>query len=251
MAESDAAGRRASRPRAARDLCDRRGPLRGRARRERRRIEAYAALHGYDVVLCTEFLAPERPPSWSRIPLIQALLDEYELVVWIDADAMLVEVGVDIADELPPGAELGLVEHRWYGGERRSANAGVMALRSTEWTRALLARLWAAERFVDHAWWENAALLEDLGYVVPEDLSPPYRRPGSELPPQLALLDAAWNSTADESASPHPRIRHLGRRESVQALRDELAGLLPQLRCSVMAAVAARDPGWTGRALSF
>jgi hypothetical protein len=209
-------------------------------------IEAYAALHDYDVVLCTERVAPERPPSWDRIPLLRALLDEYELVVWIDADAILVDVGADIAAELPPGADLGLVEHRWEGGARRSANAGVMVVRNTPWARALLERIWAAERFVEHPWWENAALLEELGYVVPADLSPPYRRDGAEQPSELAIIDPAWNSTAGESAAPHPRIRHLGRRESVEQLRAELETLLPQTRRSVMATVAERDPEWAG-----
>ena len=137
----------------------------------------------------------------------------------MDADAFLVDVSRDIAAELPAGADLGLVEHRWDGGARRSANAGVMVVRSTPWTRALLERIWAAEHFVEHPWWENAALLEELGYVVPDDLSPPYRRAGFEHPTELAIIDPAWNSTAGESAAPHPRIRHLGRRESVEELR--------------------------------
>ena len=32
-------------------------------------FEAYAALHGYDLVLSTEPIAPERPPAWEKIAL--------------------------------------------------------------------------------------------------------------------------------------------------------------------------------------
>ena len=111
-------------------------------------FEAYAALHGYDLVLSTEPIAPERPPAWQKIALARRLLDSYEDVLWVDADAIFLDISRDVADLVRPGKDLYLVEHVWEGGRARSANTGVFLIRATDWSRRFLDRVWAA-RAVD------------------------------------------------------------------------------------------------------
>ena len=193
-------------------------------------FEAYAARHGYDLVLSTEPIAPERPPAWQKIAMVRRLLDSYEEVLWVDADAIFLDISQDVADLVRPGKDLYLVEHVWEGGSARSANTGVFLIRATDWSRSFLDRVWAAEQWVDHPWWENAAILDMLGYAVPPDLSPPYKARVSDLEERVELLPAEWNSTEGEAAVAAPRIRHRGRRGSTEALRDELVEDLLEFR---------------------
>jgi hypothetical protein len=201
-------------------------------------FEAYAARHGYDLVLSTEPIAPERPPAWQKIALARRLLDSYEDVLWVDADAIFLDISQDVADLVRPGKDLYLVEHVWEGGRARSANTGVFLVRATDWSRSFLDRVWAAEEWIDHPWWENAAVLDLLGYAVPPDLSPPYKARASDLEERVELLPAEWNSTEGEAAVAAPRIRHRGRRGSTEALRDELVEDLLEFRRGLSRRVA-------------
>src|SRR5215211_7403610 len=163
-------------------------------------FEAYAALHGYDLRLSTQLLDQGRPPAWSKIALVRQLLEDYEEVLWVDADAIFLDISKDIAELMRPDKDLYLVEHLYAENETwRSANSGVFLVRSTDWARDFLERVWASEQFIDHAWWENAAVLDLLGYELPPDLTPPRKPPGAPLPPEVQLIGLEWNSTQGAS----------------------------------------------------
>lgn len=189
-----------------------------------RSYKAFASRHGYDVVLTNEVLAPERPPAWSKIRMVRDLLERYDEVLWIDADAAFVDTSKDIADLVRRGKDIYLVEHRWHENDDwRSANTGVFLTRATDWSRAFLDAVWAHERFIEHPWWENAAALDLLGYEIPEDLTPPRKRRDTRWNERVELIGLEWNSTAGASLAPHPRIRHTGR-GPIEKVREELLG---------------------------
>ena len=123
---------------------------------------AYATLHGYEFVQVTERLCESRPPSWDRIPLLSRLLQEHETVVWVDADCCFVDLEADIADRLVDGAFMAVNENVTDRG--RVPNAGVMVLRAGEITQRFLREVWARVDRVEHPWWENAAMLDVLGF---------------------------------------------------------------------------------------
>jgi hypothetical protein len=167
------------------------GPQSRLLRLARTTFGPYARRHGYDLHLHTEVLAPERPPPWSKIVALERLQDRYDLLLWLDADLMIVDGRVDLAGEADPDHFLYLVEHETKDG--RMPNSGVMLLRTGDECREFLAEVWAQEDLVDHRWWENAAivrLLEDERWS---------RR--------TKLLPGSWNSIPDAPA-PHPRIKH-------------------------------------------
>ena len=173
------------------------------------------------------------------MPIVLDLLERYEWVFWIDADALIVEFSRDIVDELPESAFLGLVEHAYDG--HRFPNTGVMIVRSSPVAREFWSEVWARTEYVDHPWWENAAVLSLLGYRVAtwprrsgEGLRPwPWRHSLRHLawhvqcrlddyfgmkvlrvvprrgapPPGVRLLGNEWNSIpADPSSA--PRVKH-------------------------------------------
>jgi hypothetical protein len=197
-------------------------------------FEAYARRHGYELITSTE-THPGRPPAWAKVPMLREALDSFELVLWIDADAVIVDGRDDVAELLEPDRSLALVRH----GERQVPNTGVMLWRAGEVARELLDRTWNATRFVHHPWWENAALLDVLGYDLPGELDPGVRarlsralrreprrfkaRP-SPFSPAVQFLPLEWNSVYLDRAA-EPRIVHCVGVPVEQRARDMAAAL--------------------------
>src|SRR6185369_8291765 len=98
-------------------------------------FRAYADRHGYELVTSTE-ADPARPPAWAKVATLREVLEEFDLAVWIDADAVIVDGRDDIAADLEPGQQLGLVRH----GD--VPNTGVMVWRAGDFARALLGEMW-------------------------------------------------------------------------------------------------------------
>jgi hypothetical protein len=167
----------------------------------RRTFEDYAQRHGYELDLRTERLQTERPGQWDKVLLLRELIGRYDLVLWIDADALFVDTRRDIADELEEGRFLYLVEHRYDA--LRVPNTGVMLLRSGREAQELLDGLWEDRDFAHHRWHEQAALMLRLGYVesVPT-------RPSALRDEKTKFLGVEWNSTPQDGAR-RPRIRHI------------------------------------------
>jgi hypothetical protein len=179
----------------------------------------YAGRHGYDLVVEHTSQAPERPVSWSKVPLIRRLMTLYDLIVWIDSDAMVVDPSRDIADELVSGADLYIAVHHYDGQE--IPNAGILMVRSTPAAEDFMDLVWRQERYIDHAWWENAAILDLLGY----DLSPCNPARPSPHRALFRYLGTEWNSiTLDPSSE--PVIRHY----AGTAHEDRLAGMRADAR---------------------
>jgi hypothetical protein len=185
-------------------------------------FRAYAGRHGYELVT-SRHATPSRPPAWAKVALLQELLETFDLALWIDADAVIVDGSADIAAELEPRTQLGLVRH----GE--VPNTGVMVWRAGDFARGLLAEVWAAKRFVDHPWWENAALIDALGLPVPRfgrlARVLPRRRPRPS--PWLGgvqFLAPEWNWTYLARVE-RPRIVHCVGVPVEQRLRDMRAAL--------------------------
>lgn len=185
-------------------------------------LERFALRHGYELVVHRETLAPDRPPSWSKVVALHALAGAFERVVWIDSDALVVDGRTDLAGILRPGRSLAMVEHRYDGNV--IPNAGVLVARGSRWTQRFLERVWACTDLVAHPWWENAAMLRLLGYRLFEPVVP-VSHPLDRL--RVQRLDPRWNSVPVAPAA-NPYIVHLagmGQAERLAEL-DRLAPLV-------------------------
>jgi len=170
---------------------------------------AYARRHGWDAVISCELLEPDRPASWSKIKLASDLIGKYNFVFWVDADAVIVDLDRDILEEAQDDGDFWLARH----GPKADLgvtwlNAGVFVARSSQFTRDLLDAIWRSERLIDHNWWENAALLDVLGY----SLEPPFQRlRSSDWQERIKELDVRWNSVPGFCESPSPALNHHAR----------------------------------------
>lgn len=185
--------------------------------------ERYARRWGWDLVLSTEDLAEGRPASWSKIPLLRSLMDEYEWLLWLDADVVIVDFEADISKEIRSDYNLYLTEHCWHG--QYTANAGVMLMRCSDWARSFLDEVWARACYTEHPWWENAAILDMLGYgLQPARLV----RPTSWLQ-RTRFLDIRWNSVELDRADP-PAFVHRGFFDTETRIRQVTGDLACALR---------------------
>jgi galactosyl transferase GMA12/MNN10 family len=192
-------------------------------------LEAYAKRHGWELVVGGGD-AYGRPPAWAKVPLLAEFVRRYELVAWIDADAVIVDDSRDLASELRFGRELYLVEHRHEPSGEVTANTGVLLLRGGRWAERFLAAVWAQEDLVEHRWWENAAVMRLLGYRI--DPQPAGRERRTRWLRRVRFLDVAWNSTPHWHASSAPRIVHFAglplaeRRERMLAAAIDFASVV-------------------------
>jgi hypothetical protein len=156
------------------------------------RMQSFADRHGYDVVVGAGD-SDGRPPAWGKITLLRRLLDTYDAVLWIDADVLIVDELEDVP-ALRPGAFQGLVEQR---KRETVANTGVWSMRSCDESRSFLEAVWERSDRIDHPWWEQAAVLDLLGYAdVPNTKAdPPTTRHQTRTPwyDATQFLPAEWN----------------------------------------------------------
>jgi hypothetical protein len=166
-------------------------------------LARYAVRHGYEMVEVRHRLDPARPASWDKIVLLRELVDRFDVVMWVDADAIVLDRAPAIEHELSPRHFLYMVEH--HLGIERVPNAGVVALRGGPRSAAFLDRVWAQRDLANDPWWDNAAILRVLGYRRVSGIRPvvPTRwRLG------FAPLDRAWNSIPAAPVA-EPYVVHL------------------------------------------
>lgn len=185
-------------------------------------LARYAAAHGLE--LCVSRTLPDtgRPPAWAKIPVIERLLDDgCDFVLWVDADAVVVRAEPDIRAEIAADKNLYLACHQLTGSPMPGMtvsldvpNTGVMLLRNTLWTRDFLRAVWAREAYLRHRWWENAAVLEVMGYHRLLD-SAAINAPDPAVMARVKWLDWNWNSIPGACEGRSPIIRHHTRADSL------------------------------------
>lgn len=160
-------------------------------------FERFADRHGYDIVVAE--LDSPRPASWHKIPALLAALDDYEEALWIDADVVIVDDTEDL--NVPKFKWQALVAH--HTGDGEVPNCGVWLVRQP--MRPWLERIWKMTGYLNHPWWEQAAVCELLGYRgSPLQLMDP-----GELVARTAFLGKEWNPHKNDSEEiDHPRFRH-------------------------------------------
>ncbi|MCW3100250.1 MAG: hypothetical protein JWL77_5868 [Chthonomonadaceae bacterium] len=143
------------------------------------RHEAYARSHNIDFVCRFGPQQEQRPATWDKIFLIlQALrAGQWEHIVWLDADTLIVDRARDLRTALPDNIWLGMVKH----GQPPWFNAGAIYIRNTPESRAFFEEVWNTWP-VEHHWEDNMAIIRVLGFD-------PARWRG------VAVIGDEWNST--------------------------------------------------------
>jgi hypothetical protein len=122
----------------------------------------YCVRHGFNFCGFRAKLADNRPASWSKIPALKYTMDGGfndasmrpvipDYVVWIDADAAIMNQDIRLDALIPDKAQCVFTE------ELDGINAGVFIMRNTPFCKAILAAAWRLEQYTLHPHWEQAA----------------------------------------------------------------------------------------------
>ena len=123
--------------------------------RSRPTFERYSCLHNYEYVE-RKIEQKDRPTPWYKIPAIIETLQDFDLVLFIDADILIVDYEEDIAAAMPTNKWLGIATP-WY-----HPNTGVLLCRKK--CIPLLQDAWSKVEFINHAMWEQAAIHNVMGF---------------------------------------------------------------------------------------
>ena len=163
-------------------------------------FKAFADRHGWDIYRCDE-VGKARPAPWYKVPVILELLDNYDEVLFLGADTVIVDGREDMV--VPPESWQALVEH--HTGDGCVPNTDVWFCRKP--MIPVLNQIWDMEKWLMHGWWEQAALLELMGYNVWQPTR--YLGEPTEVYNYTYFLNNSWNVHKWDKPQPeHPRIQH-------------------------------------------
>lgn len=181
-------------------------------------VEAYANRHALDFRFY-ELKDPNvsRPLAWNKLIAITDALSQSESVLWADADVVISKDAPNIFNDLAPDAWQALVCHSTSEGE--VPNTGVWLLR-----RVMLPILMSAamsDAYVNHRWWEQAAILKMMGFAV--DGGPCRNEAMTPLMTHTQWLDESWNVWSGSPAGVQPKFRHacgMGGDHRIKAIKE-------------------------------
>lgn len=173
-----------------------------------------------------------RAAKWAKVRLLREALEEHDLVLWLDADAIVRKFDRDPADDLPADAFQGLVLETFH--DRCNPNTGVWLLRRDARSMAFIDEVSAIGQ-LDHSWADQAAVCHLLGWELGDHHGHGARRARPTAHTSgTSWLPPPWN-VVGTTATPATRIQHLAglpladRVRHLQSIHGELraAGRLP------------------------
>lgn len=148
-------------------------------------IREFAETNGAEFISVS--LDGDRPASWQKITHLTRLLTERESVLWIDADIVIKpDAKFPFAKESECEAQAMVTHHTPSG---TVPNCGLWLVHQA--MAETLRLVWDSGNHIDHVWWEQAAILEAMGFEPNpngcwlEDPQPLYHA--------TRFLDKKWN----------------------------------------------------------
>ena len=165
-------------------------------------FQSYARQHKMRFI-CGD-LSGDRPASWNKIPLIVDCLEFSDYVIWLDSDIVIANFKENIIDDIGLEFFQGLVEHHPIGQD--VPNCGVWIL--TPQMLPILASIWREKKYINHGWWEQAGMMEELGYTT--RIGSARLQNCTELYGKTVWLDPKWNHhPLDQGRVTNPNFRHI------------------------------------------
>lgn len=115
----------------------------------------YCVKHGFDYIVYDSTLDVTRPTNWSKIKAVQAVLRNYDWVVWHDTDAVLWNDFVDIRHYLQNATKDFIVQSLHDG-----INSGIFLLRNCRWSASFLSAIYDQTHVINHPYTEQQGICE-------------------------------------------------------------------------------------------
>ena len=172
-------------------------------------MDAYAQRHGLECH-CVNLASPAAPASWMKVPNIGMALRDHERVLWLDADVVIVDPTENIFDAVEADAWQAAVEHKTECGTVPNCGVWIITREMVPWLQFAWDKMLTA--FLDHPWWEQAAVMSMMGYKITLTDGWPHAvlEAATELHDRTQFLPARWNDhPADATRDPKPAFVHV------------------------------------------
>ena len=158
-------------------------------------LHKYAHKHSYDLFIPSENYftekTKERHYSWWKIELITKLFDNYDRILWIDADVVICDFDLDIMSDMDDNSHVGMVVHKTGIGYVPNCGVWVLDKKCMSW----FPELWNYNNLPrSDGFWEQDAMLYKLGIDTGTcDIKMP-----DTFPLPWTQLDYLWNPHAHD-----------------------------------------------------
>jgi len=119
--------------------------------------ETHAKKQGYTRITDESVYDPSRAHAWSKIRVLQKYIKDYDYLIWIDADVLIMNQDRKIEDfiQLLPDDKFLLI-----GRDLNNLNSGVTVWRNCPLAVEFLEDVWNKTQYLNHEWWEQAAIID-------------------------------------------------------------------------------------------
>jgi hypothetical protein len=126
---------------------------------------SYCEKHGYTYIQYNDVLDHSRPAAWSKILAVKRHINQFDWIMWIDADAIFfnhdtrIQERIDESVNFIAGKACG---DSWIDAKSPdfvNVNTGCFLIRGKcDWSYSLMDQIYSRTECIDHKWWENQAL---------------------------------------------------------------------------------------------
>jgi hypothetical protein len=168
-------------------------------------FRAFATRHGYDYYEAQQ-VGHQRPAPWYKITCLLELLDHYDMAVFMGCDMVIVDGRADIPHGNWDWWQELVAHNTKQCGRVPNDDMWVCTQQMIPW----LKQAWDLEKYLNHGWWEQAALLDLMGYDPTVENFPTYCKDENNiLFKHTRFLSPEWNVHLWDIEQPeHPRIQH-------------------------------------------
>ncbi|WP_052342844.1 putative nucleotide-diphospho-sugar transferase [Bacillus sp. EB01] len=169
-------------------------------------VEYYGQLHNIDTLFFKELLLPKQKAKKHKVFLLYNLLKYYEIVMWMDADTIIVDPSEDIRKELSSNHVVYMTSY--FGRDPLFPNSGVIVVKRDPAALEILEHIWKFKKKRRKGWWDQQAFLNLLGYKNRNVKILGYEGP-TKYTSKIGFLHLKWNSRPNrKDVAPKPNIMH-------------------------------------------
>jgi hypothetical protein len=121
----------------------------------------YCKQHNYDFILATEDdYDGGRHPVWAKLPVVKKHLNNYDYILFCDADTYICNLNIKIETIIENTMEekdFLICNEKHYGTANPGINFGMFIVKNTPWCINLMDTIYNQEDFLKHHWREQEA----------------------------------------------------------------------------------------------
>jgi hypothetical protein len=168
-------------------------------------FKAFATRHGYDYFEAKQ-IGHQRPPAWYKVQCLIEALKAYDVAVFIGCDLVIVDGREDLPHDDPDWWQALVIHETPNCGSVPNDDMWVCRKPMIPY----LEKIWGMTQYMNHGWWEQAALVDLMGYDPTIERFPTYcKDTENELFKHTRQLPNGWNVHCWDHPQPvHKRIQH-------------------------------------------